>query len=125
MTDITKYADLQKLKSDLNIQLRQVRLDIKTFETQMIQEMEHNNQPLLSVQVRNVPSIVHLRTHSRRVQLTEADLKRQLQMCLQEQFGAQVQQENIEKFATAMSRRIWSERRVKNDRKISIKAMYS
>lgn len=123
MADITKYDDLQKHKLELNRQLRQVRMDIKTFETQMIQEMQKKNQPLLTVQVRNVPSIVRLSTRTRRVQLTEADLRRQLQICLHDQFGSQVQDASIEEFATTMSRRIWSERRVKNDQKISIKAI--
>jgi hypothetical protein len=123
MADITKYDDLQKLKLELNRQLRQVRLDIKTFEAQMIQEMQNKNQPLLSVQVRSVPSIVRLSTRTRRVQLTETDLRRQLQVCLQDQFGSQVQKASIEEFAATMSRRIWSERRVKNDQKISVKAV--
>ena len=87
----------------------------------MIQEMQKNQKPILSVVSENRHAIIKLQDRSRRIPLTEADLKVKLRDCLHEQFGHSVGLPKIEEFAVVIAHRIWSERRVKRDQHVVLK----
>jgi uncharacterized sporulation protein YeaH/YhbH (DUF444 family) len=120
MTDVSNYCQLKKHSQELYKQLTAVRKEIKTVEEQMIQQCQLTQQPLVVV-AENKPALIRLQTRTRRLPLTEEDLKLKLRECLVEKFGSTVDQKNIADFSVILAHRIWSERRVKTDPKISMK----
>ena len=87
------------------------------METQLIGECRKSSHPL-SVVSETVPAIMHIHEHRRRLPLTEKDLLSKLVECLRERFGHEVPTNGIAEFAQTVTRRIWSERRVKLDQKV-------
>jgi hypothetical protein len=121
MTDVTEYTTLKQRSRALYIELKDVRLQLQLMEQRMIQEMQKTQKPVLSVISENRHAIIKLQDRSRRIPLTEADLKVKLRDCLHEQFGHSVGLPKIEEFAVAIAHRIWSERRVKKDQQVVLK----
>ena len=121
MADVTEYTTLKEKAKALYNQLKEMRLQIQMMEKRMIQEMTNTQKPMLSVISDNQQAIIKLQDRSRRIPLTEADLKGKLRDCLHEQFGHTVGLPKIQEFAVAIAHRIWSERRVKKDQRIVLK----
>lgn len=120
MTDITEYTTLKRQAKELYTNLKQVRDQIKQMESRMLVEIQQTQRPL-TVIAENRRGIIRLQDRSRRLPLTQLDLKDKLKDCLREKFH-NVANDSIEDFAESISKRIWSERRVKREQRVSFKA---
>jgi uncharacterized protein YigA (DUF484 family) len=117
--DVSTYTALKQSACRLYTELKTIRAQIHTMEQQMIQEMEKTQSPIMSVTTDNKQGIIKLHDRTRRLPLTESDLKEKLRDCLRAQFGHNVPK--IEEFSVAIAHRIWSERRVKREQKIVLR----
>jgi hypothetical protein len=113
LSGVTEYANLKQRARDLYVSLKAVRLQIQTMEDRMIREMQTTQQPICSAVSENQQAVIKLQERTRRIPLTQADLKGKLRDCLHEQFGHSVGLPKIEEFAIAIAHRIWTERRTK------------
>jgi hypothetical protein len=120
MTDVSHYSGLKQKALMLYKELSKVRKEIKVVEDQMILEVQRTQGPL-TVTADNRKAVIRVQDRCRRVPLTEADLKEKLSACLIERFGATVALDSIAEFALTIAKRIWSERRVKQERRVSLK----
>jgi hypothetical protein len=122
MNDVTEYSHLRQKALSLFRTLKGVRSQIRTMEQRMIQEMTTTQNNILSVTSENRYGFIKLHDRTRRLPLTEVDLKTKLRDCLHEKFP-QVEIQKIEEFAVSISNRIWAERRTKRDQKVSLKVV--
>jgi hypothetical protein len=120
MTDVSRYSGLKQKATELYKSLAAVRKEIRNIEEQMLLEITRTQQPL-SVTADNRTALIRVQDRRRRLPLTEAHLKDKLRECLTERFGTTVSPDSIAEFAVSISKRIWSERRIKTDQKISMK----
>ena len=122
MNDVTEYTKLLAKAAEQYLALKETRLKIKTMEERMLQEMQNTQSPILTVVSANQRGILKVQDRSRRVPLTETDLKRMLATCLQAQF-TNIPLPKMQEFAISIADRIWKGRRIKQDRRVVLKMM--
>ena len=120
MTDISEYTTYKQQATDLYQALKDVRLKIHAIEERMIQEMQQTQQSMMVVVSDNQQAVIKLQGRTRRIPLSEEDLKARLQECLQAQFG-NVDPHKIVEFSASIAHKIWSERRVKEFHRVVVK----
>jgi hypothetical protein len=120
MTDVTEYTNLLTKAADQYLALKETRLAIKAMEQHMLQEMQNTQSPIITVVTDNQRAIIKLQDRSRRIPLTEADLKRMLATFLHAQF-TNIPLMKMEEFAISIADRIWKGRRIKQDRRVVLK----
>jgi hypothetical protein len=120
MADVLRYCELKTQAQELFSALTKVRKEINAFELQVIERAKQTQQSLVSVVVQNRQAVIRVHNRSRRLPLTEEDLRLKLCKCLVERFK-NVDSDELSKFSFALARRIWSERRTKNEPKVTMK----
>jgi hypothetical protein len=120
MTDVSHYSGLKARAAQVYKTLVTIRKEIKVFEQQMILEFQRTQAPL-NVVADNRPAVIRIQDRTRRLPLTEKDLREKLLSCLLIQFDGKVHKTSIEQFSVEISKKIWSERRTTQDHRISLK----
>ena len=121
MTDVSAYSAKCLHVKELVKSLRDAREQLREMELQLVGEWHKTNgQPLVVVSDR-VPATIKVHEHSRRLPLTQKDLSTKLVECLSERFGHEVPTAGIAEFAQTVTKRIWSERRTRTERKVRMK----
>lgn len=121
MTDVVKYLEVKSQAKKLFMELKDIRQRIRLMEQQMVDRLKSSNQSSVSVVVHDRPATLRVMDRTRRVPLTESDLKERLRDCLMERFKDSTSEQSINEFAVSMGSKIWSTRRIKREEKLSLK----
>ena len=121
MTDVSAYSAQCVRVKELWVSLREARKRLQEMELQLVGEWHKTNGQPLVVVSDAVPATIKIHEQSRRLPLTQKDLSTKLVECLSERFGKQVPTAGIAEFAQTVTKRIWSERRTRTEKKVRMK----
>jgi len=119
MTDVSVYTNKKREVQDLYHALHNARIELKRMEICLIEEWKRTSQPFRVISD-SIPVRIKVQERHRRIPLTQNDLGTKIAECLFERFGAQVPPAEITEFAQTVTKRIWSERRIRRETMVLI-----
>ena len=118
--DVSEYTCLKAKACRMYQELTEVRNEIKAMEQNMVEQMVNTQTQVLAVITDHRPAVFKLQNRTRRVALTQADLKGMLVTFLHQQFTT-IPLEKMKEFAISLADSIWRARRVTQETRVVVK----
>lgn len=115
MSDINTYHDLKVYSKKLYQSLKATRVRLREMETSFIHNMKEHNRKEMDIQVDNHHGKFVVKNQRRYQPLTFSIVRERIRVCMNNRFGGNVNQDQLDEFIESMARDVWMGRVLKQE----------